>query len=145
MAIVKKDVQTRYYKAVKAVGPNDKCPPQAKLIMDTIIANEGRISRPDLIALLGRPAAEGGLTTRQTPERILGFYTPKLTEMGVLDATEIVTTQIEVEVPDEPVEEKATQAVKASDSETGEKKVSGAKEKGKRGTPKSEPDAEAAA
>jgi hypothetical protein len=83
------------------VGANDKCPPQARLIVDTIKTAGGKIEREELLTLLKRPPEQGGLKTNQTAERILGFYKPKLTEMGVLqEVTE--TEEIEVEVPDKP-------------------------------------------
>ena len=65
-------------------------------------ASDGKISGPDLITLLARPAAEGGLTTKQDPKRVLGFYRPKFKEMGVIAESEI-EVEIQVEVPDKPV------------------------------------------
>ena len=101
MATEKKVVKTKYYVALREIAANEKCPPQAKLIVDLIAAAGGKILRDDLVKLLSRPPAEGGLTTRQTPERILGFYRPKLRDMGV--ANEVIEeSTIEVEVPDKP-------------------------------------------
>ena len=102
MAIVKKQIKKKVYSVLKDVGANDKCPPQARLIVDTIKTAGGKIEREELLTLLKRPPEQGGLKTNQTAERILGFYKPKLTEMGVLkEETEV--TEIEVEVPDKPV------------------------------------------
>lgn len=101
MATVKKQVKKKFYAVLKEVGQNDKCPPQARLIVDTIKTAGGRLEREALLELLKRPVEEGGLKTNQTAERILGFYRPKLTEMGVLKE-ETVTEEIEVEVPDKP-------------------------------------------
>lgn len=110
MAIVKKQIKSKVFKVVKPVGENDKCPPQSKLIVNTIVTAGGAIDRDELMTLLKRPPAEGGLTTNQTAERILGFYTPKLVDMGVLEI-ETKTTEIDVEVPDKPA--KAPKAPKA--------------------------------
>ena len=101
MAIVKKQIKKKVYSVLKDVDANDKCPPQARLIVDTIKTAGGKIEREELLTLLKRPPEQGGLKTNQTAERILGFYKPKLTEMGVLqEVTE--TEEIEVEVPDKP-------------------------------------------
>jgi len=109
MAIVKKQIKKKVYSVLKDVGANDKCPPQARLIVDTIKTAGGKIEREELLTLLKHPPEQGGLKTNQTAERILGFYKPKLTEMGVLqEATE--TEEIEVEVPDTPVKADAPAA-----------------------------------
>ena len=84
MAIVKKEVKVKYYAVLKDLDPNEKCPPQCKLIVDTIKAAGGRVEREELLTLMKRPPAEGGLTTTQTAERILGFYRPKLAAAGVM-------------------------------------------------------------
>ena len=113
MAIVKKQVKTKIYSVLKDVGPSDKCPPQARLLVDTIKAAGGRIEREELLTLLTRPPEQGGLKTNQTAARILGFYKPKLTEMGVLqEETEV--TEIDVEVPDTPVKADAPAAPAAA-------------------------------
>lgn len=101
MAIEKKEVKTPYYKLIGEIGENAKCPPQAKHIVSIVKAAGGKITRDELIKLLSRPPAEGGLTTNQKPERVLGFYRPTLKEMGVL-LEEIEVSTIEVEVPDKP-------------------------------------------
>lgn len=122
MAIEKKIVKSRVYKVLKAVGESDKCPPQSKLIVATIAAAGGSLGRDELITLLKRLPAEGGLTTNQSAERILGFYTPRLKEMGVLEV-ETVNTEVEVEVPDKPVKEAKTKkadAPAAGDATNGE-------------------------
>lgn len=102
MAIEKRQIKKKLYKIVKQVAESDKCPPQARLIVDTINKADGALIREDLINQLKRPPEEGGLKTNQTAERILGFYTPKLIAMGVL-AVETVVEETEVEVPDKPV------------------------------------------
>jgi len=109
MAIVKKQIKKKFYAVLKDVGQNDKCPPQARLIVDTIKAAGGRVEREALLELLKRPPEQGGLKTNQTAERILGFYKPKLTETGVLKE-ETETTEIEVEVPDKPAKTDAPAA-----------------------------------
>ncbi len=133
MAIVKKKVNTKFYTTPKEVGANDKCPPQAKLILDTIKAAGGRVSREDLMNLLKRPVEQGGLKTTQTAERILGFYKPKLTELGVLKE-ETETTEIDVEVPDKPAPaEKAAGAADAAAATGGQSAPAADKTKGKKG------------
>jgi hypothetical protein len=101
MAIVKREVKKKFYSVLKEVGASDKCPPQARLIVDTIKTAGGRVEREELLTLLRRPVDQGGLKTNQTAERILGFYRPKLTALGVLKEDVEVET-IEEEVPDEP-------------------------------------------
>ena len=110
MAIVKKQVKNKTYSVLKEVGASDKCPPQARLIIKTIQDAGGKIGREDLLTLLKRPPEEGGLTTNQSAERILGFYKPKLTELGVLKE-DVEITEIDVEVPDKP--EKPAKPAKA--------------------------------
>ena len=105
MAIVKKEVRNRYYTIVSDLGENVKCPPQALLIINTIKAAGGRIGREELITLLKRPPEDGGLKTGQTVERILGFYRPRLIDMGVMKE-EFEVSVIEVELPDKPKKEK---------------------------------------
>jgi hypothetical protein len=133
MAIEKQKVKTKFYTMLKEVGPNDKCPPQAKLIMDTIQAAGGRIEREALIQLLKRPVDQGGLKTNQTAERILGFYRPRLADMGVLKE-ETEETEIEVEVPDKPeasAEVAADGAAPAEGTDPAPDPVKGAKGKRK--------------
>ena len=116
MAIVKKQIKKKVYSVLKDVGANDKCPPQARLIVDTIKTAGGKIEREELLTLLKRPPEQGGLKTNQTAERILGFYKPKLTEMGVLkEETEV--TEIDVEVPDKPVKADAPADMPAATAE----------------------------
>lgn len=129
MATEKKQVKTKVYVVVRELADSEKCPPQAKLIIDTIKAAGGKMSREDLLTQLKRPAEQGGLKTNQTAERILGFYRPKLVDdLGILKE-ETVTTEIEVEVPDKPA--KAPKAEGASATGGGE-----SKEKGKKGPQK---------
>ena len=101
MAIVKREVKKKFYSVLKEVGASDKCPPQARLIVDTIKTAGGSVEREELLTLLRRPVDQGGLKTNQTAERILGFYRPKLTALDVLKEDVEVET-IEEEVPDEP-------------------------------------------
>lgn len=111
MATITKKVKTKYLSCPKEIGANDKCPPQAKLILDTIKANavDGKIKRDDLVNLLKRPPEEGGLKTNQTAERILGFYKPRLTESGVLlETEEEVEVQVEVADKSAKAEKEAT-------------------------------------
>ena len=101
MATEKKIVKVKFYVLQKEIGASDKCPPQARLIVETVKAAGGKIEREALLALLKRPVEQGGLKTGQTAERILGFYRPKLKEMGVM--LEVVKDkEIEVQVPDKP-------------------------------------------
>jgi len=109
MAIVKREVKKKFYSVLKEVGASDKCPPQARLIVDTIKTAGGRVEREELLTLLRRPVDQGGLKTNQTAERILGFYRPKLTALGVLKEDVEVET-IEEEVPDEPAKAAAPAA-----------------------------------
>ena len=104
MAKVK--VVKKFYHILKDMGANDKCPPQARLILETIKANgtDNRIGREELLTLLKRVPEAGGLRTNQTAERILGFYRPRLTAAGVLKEE---TETVETEVPDPPAKEAA--------------------------------------
>jgi hypothetical protein len=129
MAIEKKKVTNKSYTILKEIGPNDKCAPQARLIVDTIKANGGTMTREALLAALKRPVEQGGLKTGQTHERILGFYKPKLADMGVMrEISE--EKEIEVEVPDKPAKEAAPA------KEAKAPKAPGEGEKGKKGEPK---------
>jgi hypothetical protein len=140
MATVKKIIKTRFYVLTKEVGANDKCPPQAKLILDTIKAAGGKMTREDLIKDLKRPVEEGGLKTNQTAERILGFYKPRLTEMGVLKE-ETETSEIEVEVEDKPAKAPKEKAAAGTDGATADSTAEagtapGTASKGAKGEPK---------
>lgn len=121
-----KEVKTKkkFYKVLKPIEMNQKCPPQSKLIVDTVVGAGGRISRDELLDLLKRPPAEGGLTTDQTAERILSFYRPRLRDSGTM-VEEIEETTETVEVPDEPAAEPAAEkpakAAKAPKSGKGKK------------------------
>lgn len=129
MATVKKQIKKKSYEVAKPISDSDKCPPQARLIVETVKAAGGKMTREELLAALKRPADQGGLKTNQTAERILGFYKPKLVEMGVLK--EVTTTEeIEVEVPDKPAKEAAA-AAPASETKPAKEG-----EKGKKGTSK---------
>jgi hypothetical protein len=133
MATETKKVKVKMVVLTGDIGANDKCPPQSRLIVDTLKAVEGgRISRADLIKLLSRPVDAGGLKTNQPPERIYGFYRPKLTAAGVIREEE-EEQEIQVEVPDKPAEaEKPAKEPKAKKVKAdavkgavGEKKVEG--------------------
>ena len=101
MATVTKEIKKKVYRTTNPIDANAKCPPQMRLIIDTINANGGKMTREDLVVALGRPTENGGLKTVQTPERILSFYRPKLIALQVVSEETIVET-IEVEVPDKP-------------------------------------------
>lgn len=131
MATVKKEVKKKFYVVKKEIGANDKCTPQAKVIVDTVVAAGGKMSREDLVAALKRPVEEGGLKTNQTAERILGFYRPRLSEMGVLEEV-VEVSEIEVEVPDKKEPAPAGDASAAAAGST-EAAAPGTKEKGKKG------------
>lgn len=63
---------------------DDKLPPQAKIIVETIIAKVGvgnPIERPVLIEEL---KSQGKLETRQDMARIVSFYQPKLEGLELL-------------------------------------------------------------
>ncbi len=131
MATIKTKVIEKHYAVVKEVGANDKCPPQAKLIVDLIGKADGKVmERSAIVAAL--PGA--GLVTKQTPERIFSFYRPKLVEMGVLEERS-VEKEVDKEVPD-----KAPKAAKpeAADGEAkpAEGTVPPASVKNTKGTPK---------
>ncbi len=126
MAIVKKEVKYKVYSVLKEVGTNDKCPPQAQVILAAIKARGGSVKREDLVADLKKPIESGGLKTNQTAERILGFYKPKLIEMGVLKE-ETKTETIDVEVPDKPAKAEAPAKTDAAAPAKAEKASKGSK------------------
>ena len=139
MATEKKVVKIKVYSSPKQLGENEKCPPQAKLILKLIAENavDGKIERDALITLLKRPPAEGGLETRQSPERILGFYRPRLVEQGVL-LEETIDREIEVEVPDKPAKAETPAAADGStpaDGAAAAPQETKSKSKGAKGTP----------
>ena len=104
-----KTLKTRFFAVAREIAESEKCPPQAVLIVKTVAAAGGRIARTELLNLLRRPTEEGGLATRQSAERILSFYRPRLMEAGILvEETEEST----VEIPDPPKKEKAPKAPK---------------------------------
>jgi len=96
MAIVKKQVKSKFYSLIREINDKDKCPPQALVVVKAIA--EGKSGRKELVEKLSQP---GRLTTTQTPERIFSFYRPRLIDMGVVKE-EVVTSEIDVEVPDKP-------------------------------------------
>lgn len=120
-----KTVKFKTYEVPRQPETSEKCPPQALLIINTIVSAGGSMRRADLLAALKRPPAEGGLTTCQSYERVLGFYRPKLEAMGVLkevDGTE------EIQVPDPPAAAVDAGAVPGPDGT-----VAAPKGKGKKG------------
>lgn len=134
MATVKKTINQKHYAIIKAVGENDKCPPQAKVIVKTISEQEGQvIERSKLIELL----KDGRLTTNQTPERIFSFYRPRLIEMGVMEERQ-VPVEVEIEVPDKPAkaEKPAATAAEGAEAPAAEAPAAPASVKGKKGEPK---------
>jgi hypothetical protein len=129
MAIEKQKKTKVSYVLVGEIAPNEKAPPQSKLIVDTLKNAGGTLSKEELVALLSRPATEGGLTTRQAPDRILGFYRPKLVAAGILKEVK-EEIEVEVEVPDKPAPEpkaekpeKPAKKAKSVKGSVGEKKV----------------------
>lgn len=121
MATEIKKVKKRIYLILKDVDPNTKCPPQSRLIVDTIKSGGGKMEREELLTLLKRPPDQGGLKTNQTAERILGFYKPKLIADGILREDE-ETIEVEVEVPDKPAKAEQAEQAAAAGAEGGEHK-----------------------
>jgi len=70
----------------------DKVAPQAKMVFD-IVKGKGRVDRKIVVDELGKNPL---FKTKQTPERIVGYYQPKLLAAGL----------IKVEVVTEPKPEK---------------------------------------
>ena len=130
MAIEKKTIKTKIYLVLKDIDPNTKCPPQSRLIIETISKAGGKLRREELLTLLKRPVEEGGLKTNQTAERILGFYKPKLVAMGVLREDE-ESTEVDFEVPDKPAKEEKAAGDAATPAEASAGK--GKSKKGEKG------------
>lgn len=101
MATVKKMIKVQTFTLKKELGEADKCPPQSKLIIDSLKAAGGKMTREELLGSLRRPPEEGGLKTVQTPERIVSFYKPRLEAAGILQV-DLESKEIDVEVPDKP-------------------------------------------
>jgi hypothetical protein len=102
---------------------DDKVAPQVKALMTTLasltvtdpetkksrpIAFGDKVERPKIVEAL---AAGDALTTRQTPDRILSFYQPKMKELGLIDVLKEA----------EPEKEKPAKAEKATPSKPGTK------------------------
>ena len=68
---------------LRAIAADDKLAPQQRVFTDilTTVGVGKEIEREELIK---RVVAGGKLVTRQTPERILGYYIPKFVEAGIL-------------------------------------------------------------
>jgi hypothetical protein len=74
-------------KALRALTEEDKLPPQAKIIVNTIISKVGQGNDIELDALVEELKANGELNTRQDVKRIIGFYRPKLEAAGLIQTT----------------------------------------------------------
>lgn len=62
----------------------DKLPPQAKIIVETITGKVG-VNKPiERQTLIDQLKADGKLETRQDMARIVSFYQPKLEQLGLL-------------------------------------------------------------
>ena len=126
---------TTYYTSGRDIGPSEKCPPQAKLILDIVKANGGKVERTALLALLNRTpdgTPNGGLKTNQTAERILGFYRPKFKAEGTLTEEKIVTEEeIQVEVKEKPAPAAAAAAPAGEPASNATAEVGGAKQEHK--------------
>jgi hypothetical protein len=101
MATKKVVEKVKYYVLDKPIPEGEKCPPQSRLIVETVQKAGGKITRDELLRLLRRPVEEGGMKATQPIERVLGFYRPRLKEAGILHEVE-ESHETEVEVPDEP-------------------------------------------
>lgn len=71
-------------KLLRAITADDKLAPQQRVFTDemTKVGVGKEIERDELVK---RVVAGGKLVTRQTPERILGYYIPKFQEAGILE------------------------------------------------------------
>jgi hypothetical protein len=123
-----KKVSVKVVTLLKEIAASDKCPPQQRLIVETLKGAGGKLDKSELIALLSRPVEEGGLKTNQTPDRIYGFYRPKLVAAGTISETsEDRETEVEVEdkpaVAEKPAKEKKEKKSKSVKGEVGEKKT----------------------
>ena len=147
-----KTIEKKSYQLIRDLdSEKDKCPPQAKVILDTLkAAPEQTMERVALIEAL----KDGRLKATQPEERVFGFYRPKLIAAKLIKE---IIFKVEIEVPDkEPKEPKkknaltpegeaaTTEAGAEATAENGEAKSS--KVKGSKGTPKESapPPAEAA-
>lgn len=66
------------------LADSDKIPPQAKIIIETIIAKVGVGNPIDRAVLVKELTDQGKLQTRQDMSRIVAFYQPRLDEMGLM-------------------------------------------------------------
>lgn len=70
------------FHSARAITEADKISPQAKAIMDVVVAAPGsKIDRDELNKALD---ASGALKSKQATARVVGYYIPKLKELGVL-------------------------------------------------------------
>lgn len=69
-------------KLLREITPDDKLAPQQRVFTD-VLTKVGVGKEIDRDELLKRVAADGKLVTRQTPERILGYYIPKFVDAGI--------------------------------------------------------------
>lgn len=122
MATKQKEVKVKTFTLVRELSDKDKCPPQAKTIVNAVKALGGAATREQIVASLKAP---GVVETTQSVERIFGFYRPRLTDMGVLKE-EVTTTTVEVPVAEKPA--KAPKAPKEPKAEGGTKDQKGQKQ-----------------
>ncbi len=109
-----------FYTITRALTEDDKQPPQAKTIIETVIAKVGvgnPIDRKDLVAELQE---SGALNTRQDVNRVVAFYQPRLTEAGLLGVTK--------ESESSDGEEEATAGKKGKGKKKGKASAGGANE-----------------
>lgn len=70
------------FHSARAITEADKISPQAKKIMEVVVAAPGsKIDRDELNKALD---ASGALNSKQATTRVVGYYVPKLKELGVL-------------------------------------------------------------
>jgi hypothetical protein len=116
MTTVTKVVQVPTFELLREIVQTDKCPPQMKVIVDALQKLGGTASRAALVEAISVP---GVLTTKQTPDRILGFYRPRMIEMGLLKQFD-TPTEVETEVPDKPAKAEKAQKAEGTEAVAGE-------------------------
>jgi hypothetical protein len=89
-------------KLLREITPDDKLAPQQRVFTD-VLTKVGVGKEIDRDELLKRVAADGKLVTRQTPERILGYYIPKFVDAGIFEL---------IKAPKAPKAEKAEKPAK---------------------------------
>lgn len=90
-----KSIEKKSYQLIRDLDPEkDKCPPQAKVILETLkAAPEQTMERAELIAAL----KDGRLKATQPEERVFGFYRPKLIAAKLIRE---ILCKVDIEVPD---------------------------------------------